>query len=247
MVVATLVTAAFGGEKSSTGSGVHVVGKQHTATPAPTQTPEATQTTAEPTSTPASPPAATGEVTGLAWPIVGGCLPKEDSLMPGAKRAYREGIHEGVDFYDVDNCAFIGKDTEVVAAKAGTVIRADLDYRDLTPAELAALDARVAAGEGGDPDIEDAFRGRQVWVDHGSGLVTRYAHLDRIADGIAVGTQVDQGELIAYVGDSGTPESVTAPNTEIHLHFEIRAGDIYLGKGEAPDEVRRLYEQAFSP
>lgn len=247
MVVATLVTAAFGGEKSSTGSGVQVVGKQHTATPVPAQTPEATPATAAPTSTAASPPAATGEVIGVAWPIVGGCLPEEDSLIPGAPRPYRGGIHEGVDFYDIDNCAFIGKDTEVVAAKAGTVIRADLDYEDLTPDELAALDARVAAGEGGDPDVEDIFRGRQVWIDHGGGLVTRYAHLDGIADGIDVGTRVDQGELIAYVGDSGTPESVTAPNTEFHLHFEIRTGGSYLGQGEAPDEVRRLYEQAFSP
>ena len=31
-----------------------------------------------------------------------------------------------------------------------------------------------------DPDVLDSFRGRQVWVDHGHGIVTRYAHLSAI-------------------------------------------------------------------
>ena len=50
----------------------------------------------------------------------------------------------------------------------------------------------------------------------------------------------------AFAGESGTPESVTDPGTEAHLHFEIRVGDSYLGKGLPPDEVRQLYLQAFS-
>ena len=91
----------------------------------------------------------------------------------------------------------------------------------------------------------DLYRGRQVWIDHGNGVVTRYAHLSRIADGINVGVSVSQGELIAYVGNTGTPESVTDPNAEMHLHFELRVGDGYLGKGLAPADVRSLYEKAF--
>ncbi|MBI4571193.1 MAG: M23 family metallopeptidase, partial [Chloroflexi bacterium] len=183
--------------------------------------------------------------TGFTWPIEGGCLPEDDNLLPGAPRPYRDGVHEGVDFYDADNCTLIGIDTEVLAAKAGTVVRADVDYQDLTPQELAELDARVANGEANDPDVLDAFRGRQIWIDHGGGVVTRYVHLNGVAEGIEEGTAVQGGDLIGYVGESGSPESVTDPGTETHLHFEIRVDEGYLGEGLPPDEVRDLYEQAF--
>lgn len=166
--------------------------------------------------------------------------------MPNAPRDYRSGTHEGVDMYQVDNCTQIGKGTPVRAAKDGTVIRADHAYQDLTQAKLDDLDRRIAAGDTA-PDILDAFRGRQVWVDHGNGIVTRYCHLSAIPDAIQVGTKVAQGEVIAAVGDSGTPESITDPTAEMHLHFEVRAGDSYLGKGLPPDEVRQLYVNLFSP
>jgi len=200
------------------------------------------QPTARQTATPRPAPVA---VTGLAYPIDGGCLPAEDALMPGAPREYRNGIHEGADFYDADNCTSIGLGTEVLAARPGTVVRADWDYQDLTPEELADLEERSQL-DGFDPEVEDAFRGRQVWIDHGDGVVTRYAHLSGVAEGVDVGTQVREGELIAYVGESGTPESVTDPGYEYHLHFEIRVGDGYLGEGLSPDGVRSLYEGAFS-
>jgi murein DD-endopeptidase MepM/ murein hydrolase activator NlpD len=187
-----------------------------------------------------------GPVTGFEYPIAGGCLPVEDSLMPGAPREYRNGIHEGVDFYDIDNCASIGLDTAVLAAKAGRVIRADMDYIDITPEQVAELE-QEALDNGSSEEIEDIFRGRQVWVDHGNGIVTRYAHLNGIADGIQEGSAVSQGELIAFVGDSGTPESVTDPGSEVHLHFEIRVGDSYLGADLDPQEVRQLFEDAFAP
>jgi murein DD-endopeptidase MepM/ murein hydrolase activator NlpD len=167
--------------------------------------------------------------------------------MPNAARSYRDGIHEGIDFYQVDNCTAIGKGTPVLAAKDGTVIRADHNYQDLTQDELDGLDARIAAGHANDPDVLDTFRGRQVWVDHGHGIVTRYAHLSAIPDAIQVGSKVVQGETIAAVGDSGTPESVADKTAEMHLHFELRAGDSFLGKGLPPDQVRALYTNLFTP
>lgn len=190
-------------------------------------------------------PTGTPELTGFAFPIAGGCLPQGDQLMPGAPRPYRQGTHEGVDFYDSDNCTSIGVGTEVLAAKAGTVVRADWDYTPLTQAEVDDIDKRIAAEGRTDEDALDRYRGRQVWIDHGNGVVTRYAHLSRIADGIEEGVSISQGELIAYVGNSGTPESLTDPNAEMHLHFELRVGDGYLGQGLSPAEVRSLYEKAF--
>ena len=187
------------------------------------------------------------EVRGLVFPIDGACLPSNDTLMPNAPREYREGIHQGVDFYGFDNCVSIVQGTSVRAAKEGRVIRATLDYHDLTWKELETLNERVALGEGDNPEVLDIYRGRQVWVDHGGGLVTRYVHLSGIAPKIAVGATVGAGQELGYVGDSGTPESLSSPGTETHLHFEVWLGNSYLGQGLPPDEVRALYEGAFSP
>ena len=180
-------------------------------------------------------------------PIVNGCLPRGDQLMPNAPRVYRNGIHEGVDFYDVDNCTKISRGTEVMAAKPGRVVRADLTYTEITAAEVAKYSQN--------PNTEEAldkYRGRQVWVEHGvdsagQKIVSRYAHLSGIATGINVGMQVQRGQLLGYVGESGTPESVSAPGSEYHLHFELRIGDGFLGKSTPPAQVRSLYLTLFGP
>src|SRR4029079_11506325 len=56
---------------------------------------------------------------GFIYPLQGACLPTGDQLMPNAPRDYREGVHEGIDFYESDNCTTIKKGTSVMAAKAG--------------------------------------------------------------------------------------------------------------------------------
>jgi murein DD-endopeptidase MepM/ murein hydrolase activator NlpD len=203
-----------------------------------------TQSVAIVTRTPQATPSL-ADLTGFAFPIEGACLPSGDQLMPGADREYRGGKHEGIDFYDSDNCTSIGFETEVLAAKAGTVIRADWNYTPLTQAEVDEFNQRTPVAGQTDEEELDRYRGQQVWIDHGNGVVTRYAHLSRIADGINVGVSVTQGQLIAYVGNSGTPESLTDPNAEMHLHFELRVGDTYLGNGLPAADVRSLYERAF--
>lgn len=181
------------------------------------------------------------------FPIADGCLPESDALMPNAPREYRGGVHEGVDFYAYDNCTEIVAGTDVRAAKDGIVVRADLDYTDLTEAELAEANERIANGGANDFDVIDVFRGRQVWVDHGKGIVTRYAHLSGIAEGVTVGQRVAAGQTIAYVGDSGTPESLSNPGQEIHLHWELRTGESFLGAGLPPADVREIYTRVFEP
>jgi peptidoglycan LD-endopeptidase LytH len=47
-------------------------------------------------------------------------------------------------------------------------------------------------------------------------MIFYYAHLARYADGLTEGKQVKQGELIAYVGDTGN-----AGPGNYHLHFSI--------------------------
>jgi murein DD-endopeptidase MepM/ murein hydrolase activator NlpD len=206
---------------------------------------EATSTPRPPTPTP-TPDIAT-IFHNFLYPVAGACLPESDNLMPNALREYRSGVHEGVDFYDLDNCTKIEAGTAVLAAKDGVVVRADLEYHDLTPEELEAANVRIANGEAEAFEVVDLFRGRQVWIDHGNGVVTRYAHLSGIADGVREGARVAQGQTVAYVGDSGTPESLSNPGSETHLHWEVRVGDSYLGKDLPEDEVRALYLGLFQP
>jgi murein DD-endopeptidase MepM/ murein hydrolase activator NlpD len=167
--------------------------------------------------------------------------------MPNAPREYRLGIHEGIDFYDGYNCVSIPRGTPVLAAKTGVVIRADHDYQDITVEEMDALLARCQQQGYTDPAALDRLRGQQVWLDHGHGIVTRYAHLLAVEEGIEKGMVVEAGQVLGYVGNSGTPEGVTDPNLENHLHFEIRVGPTYLAEGLSPADTRRLCEKAFSP
>ena len=179
---------------------------------------------------------------GFIIPIAGACITEFEGHLPSAERAYRNhGVHEGLDFYEWASCTRVDYGTEILAAKAGVVIRADLDYVEITPADW---DRFIAAGWEGE-EILDELRGRQVWIDHGRGVVTRYAHLSVIAEGIALGVEVRQGQLIGYPGESGQQEVYANPGTDIHLHFEIRVGDGWLGQGESPQAARQLYLQAF--
>ncbi len=54
--------------------------------------------------------------------------------------------------------------------------------------------------------------GNAVRLVHGSGLTTRYGHLSEIT--VAVGEEVEQGDVVGYVGRTGRA-------TGYHLHFEI--------------------------
>jgi len=215
-----------------------------TATATPSPAPTASEPTATPGATEATP--ATPAVSGFILPIIGACLPDSEAFLPNAPRPYRAGVHEGIDFYPGQACADITEGTPVVAAKAGVVIRANWTFVEMTPAELDELLTRSQSQGYTDEAALDRFRGRQVWIDHGGGVITRYAHLSGIAPGIDVGTAVQAGQVVGYVGNSGTPEAVTAPTTEMHLHFEIRVGDSYLGAGLPSAPVLALLEQAFS-
>jgi murein DD-endopeptidase MepM/ murein hydrolase activator NlpD len=181
----------------------------------------------------------------MAMPIAGACLTPDDTQMPNAPREYRAGIHEGVDFFTSYACVDVSKGTQVLAAADGVVVRADHDYRDLGQAHIDDLIAQSAAQGYTDAGALDQFRGRQLWVDHGGGIVTRYCHLTAIPPEVQPGTHVSQGQVVGYTGDSGTPESASNPDFEIHLHFEIRVGKSYLGAGLGPLDTRNLYERVF--
>ncbi|MEX2502178.1 MAG: ankyrin repeat domain-containing protein [Trueperaceae bacterium] len=193
-----------------------------------------------------------GEAFSRDWPA-GYLVPIEDanlssraSHLPGAPRAYRNGTHEGFDFYDGTVSVEIAYGTPQRAAANGVVIRADVDYADMTEAEYEDVIRTARESLSTPPEILDALRGRQVWIRHPGGFVTRYAHLSGVAEGVVEGIPVQQGATIGFTGNSGTIEAATGTQDDPHPHLEIWRGDeTYLGQGLEPAEIYALAAQVF--
>jgi len=106
--------------------------------------------------------------------------------------------HPGIDF----NWSYGWKDygQDVVSARAGHI-----EY--VSPA----------------PTWKNNNNGGLGWfviIIHADGNYTRYAHLKEVADGIKVAKYVKEGELIGYLGNSGTGSP--------HLHFEVFNRDMAI-------------------
>lgn len=70
--------------------------------------------------------------------------------------------------------------------------------------------------------------GNVVEIDHGSGYMSRYAHLSKIR--VSKGAYINEGQEIGRVGSSGR-------STGPHLHYEVRFN------GEAQNPVNYLYRE----
>jgi murein DD-endopeptidase MepM/ murein hydrolase activator NlpD len=170
-------------------------------------------------------------IRGLLVPVADAAIPTAPELLPNSAREYRAGWHEGIDFP-------ADRGTPVRAAAAGMVVRVDRDFVDWDPGMMtAALEAAMALGHTPEETL-DRIRGRQVWIAHGRQVVTRYAHLDSVAD-LRVGETLKRGQMIGTVGSSGFEEG--GP----HLHFEVRIGDDYLGDRLEGDELVRVIARSF--
>jgi murein DD-endopeptidase MepM/ murein hydrolase activator NlpD len=167
----------------------------------------------------------------FALPIEGGEIPEDLELLPGAPRDYRGGIHEGIDFP-------APTETPVLAAASGTVVRVDSSFLDWNREQQdIALYEALTLGYTPSATL-DRIRGRQVWIDHGKGVVTRYAHLFAV-EPLVVGQRIEAGALIGQVGSSGYPQG--GP----HLHFEVRVGEDFYGDGLEGDVLVRAVARLF--
>ncbi len=77
--------------------------------------------------------------------------------------------------------------------------------------------------------------GLTIDIDHGGGVVTRYAHLSEIAEDVREGTRVKAGDSIGAVGATGL---VSGPN----LHYEVRVD----GRPVDPTDREALPEQEIA-
>ncbi|WP_328343029.1 M23 family metallopeptidase [Micromonospora sp. NBC_00421] len=88
-----------------------------------------------------------------------------------------------------------------------------------TPIHAAAAGTVVKAG-----DVGDGY-GVSVFLDHGNGYLTHYAHQSSLK--VAVGDRVGVGEVIGYEGSTGD-------STGPHLHFEVHQGQMWNQIDPAP-------------
>ncbi|PRO64769.1 M23 family metallopeptidase [Alkalicoccus urumqiensis] len=149
--------------------------------------------------------------------------------LPGAPREYRNGFHEGIDYYGYASGTGIDTTTEVLGMAEGVVVRADTEFEDYASEEERNEELAVAAEAEETPEyILDRLRGMQVWVQYDNGVMIRFAHLHDIAEGIETGVEITSETVIGYVGNSGTSSALEGESGDLHLHKDLLVyGDFF--------------------
>lgn len=188
-------------------------------------------------------------LTGYLFPIEGGLIPENDYSLPGAPRTYRNGYHKGIDIQKIKKGIFGGYEdasfaTDVLAIADGTIIRYDRDYIPMIPEDFERQKELTKTHPV--TFVDKDFGGRQIWIDHGNGVISSYNHLSSLAKGLKKGLQVKKGQVIGKVGNSGLSGEAEGTDAGIHLHLEIWIDGDYLGKGLNSKQSRDLLEIFFT-
>lgn len=185
----------------------------------------------------------------LLIPCINTTVPDQQLLLPNAPRAYRHGIHRGIDFY-------VNWGSPVRSVANGVVIRADHFYQEMEAEfRLEVLNDSKILGRTPSDVFEHLLLGQAVYIDHGFDLVpgyravSIYAHLSHIDSNIKIGTKIKRGQEIGRSGNSGTKDSTLKKKTGAHLHWEMilqnKTGEYYLGQGEPFDTLYPFLSNLF--
>ena len=112
----------------------------------------------------------------------------------------------------------------------GVKMHTGIDYAAPIGTEVRATGAGVVVFSG-----EMRGYGLTIDIDHGAGVVTRYAHLSKITDTVRERVRVSAGDRIGAVGATGL---VSGPN----LHYEVRVD----GRPVDPSEREPLPDQEIA-
>lgn len=193
-------------------------------------------------------------LTGFVMPVEGGILPEQAHAYPNAPRNYRGGIHAGLDIHHKRKqpgtmgvskmSANVDKSTRILAAQDGVILRSDLNYIPFRGQEFQNSSKHWQNHKR--TFVMRSFGGRQVWIDHGNGVVTCYNHLDKIFDQVKPGTRIRRGEAIGLAGNSGLQGESLENNSGVHLHFEVWVDGEFLGNGLPLPQVKWLFHRLFA-
>lgn len=157
-------------------------------------------------------------------PPVSAALPITASLYPGGRwPQLGYGVMDGVVFSGAPY-----SDT-VRAVAPGTVSRI-VD----SPPELLDTDFAVISTTGRVPsELSDAMWGKQVWVDHGDGIQTRYGGLNEILPSLAEGQPVRLFTILGFAGEEP-------------VLLGLWQDDRYIGYGWPLPQTIRGYRELFA-
>ncbi|OEF96040.1 M23 family metallopeptidase [Desulfuribacillus alkaliarsenatis] len=179
-------------------------------------------------------------------PIEGSHVSTRPSQWPGAPRYYRNGYHEGLDFYSHTSGIIVDKNTPVLAMDDGIVIRSDLGYIELSSSYRNQI-LQEAMGRFITPEyILDMLRGKSVWIEHNNGVVARYVHLDSIMQDVQVGEPVKRGQVIGKAGNTGTSYSLIGSDQGVHLHLDIMIHGQLFWESLTTEEIVALLQTLFN-
>ncbi|MGL4609157.1 MAG: ankyrin repeat domain-containing protein [Trueperaceae bacterium] len=182
---------------------------------------------------------------GYTVPVEGATISSRPAHWPGAPRAYRNGTHEGFDFYGGAVAVAVEYGTPIRAVASGVVVRSDLNYVEMTLDEYNGVIEVSKRSLNTPPEMLDKLRGRQVWVEHAGGYVSRYAHLASIPSTLTIGSRIKQGDIVGETGNSGTLEAANNTQDDPHPHVEIWKGEDYLGHTLERQQIYDLAKQVF--
>ena len=104
-----------------------------------------------------------------------------------------------------------------------------------TPVHSVADGTVIKAGWGGGG-------GNTIYIKHSGGLQTGYLHLKSFAKGIKVGSRVSQGQLIGYVGSTGTS---TGPHLDYRIWQNGTPIDPLKVTQQPQDPIAKKYRAGF--
>lgn len=191
---------------------------------------------------------ANGWPDGLMTPIADVTFSMSPAHLPGPPLSASDRPRQGFSFVNGHAGRPLMPAEAVVAVAAGEIVRIDHDH----PEQNADLHNHWLALES-EPGFlgahaRDQLLGRQIWLRHPSGHLSRYAQLSEVHPQLMPGDSVEQGQIIGLVGAVGIAAGESAPESVPPLHFQLWSSDSshYLGQNLTAFETHRQIATIFS-
>lgn len=155
-----------------------------------------------------------------------------EAPLSGSPSRYPGGRWPQIGYGTLDGLAFtdVPDDGPVRAIAPGTVSSILLEPPPLLPADMGVITStgRVPA------ELSDALWGKQVWIDHGNGIMSRYGGLETVLPSLEEGQSVRRLTILGFAGQEP-------------VFLGLWVDDRYLGYGRLMPETIAGYWALFVP